>query len=126
MKLKELLEVENIQYSMTLQELEVALRTAQGLSPVQQSASLTTSVTALLTLLTVYNTIIQFYVTLNAMMPAIKLATKMAGIPLNPALATEVAQDGLLLAQKTVIEKAKDGVLLAKNSLLDMDVPGTA
>jgi hypothetical protein len=125
MTLGELLEVEYKQKSMTLEELRDALAKASSIPILAKQPVILASITAVTAALTAYTLAIKIYDTLYKLMPQIKLATKAAGIPLNPALATEVAQDMLIQAQSIIMAQANQSIINLKETALNMEIPGT-
>ena len=125
MTLAELLEIDHKQNSLTLEELQAALTEALTLPAVRSNASVSASITAALTAVTLYMTVKTLYEQVVALMPAIKTATKAAAVPLNPAMAAEVAQDLLVVAMKTALGTAVDSVKNLKTAVLNTEIPGT-
>jgi hypothetical protein len=123
--LGELLNIDYKQNSMTLEELQVALSTASSLPILSKQPSVLAAISSVTSALTAYTIAIKVYNTLYALMPSIKIATKAAAIPLNPAMATEVAQDVLLQAQSIIMEQANQLIVNVKNSVLNLEVSGT-
>jgi len=123
--LGELLEIDYKSKSMSLTELSEALRRALSLPVIKRNSSLQSSITAVTTALTLYTSLVSVYEVILAAMPAIKTASKAAAIPLNPSMATEVAQDVVVMLQTTLMSAAKETVISLKENLLNMDVPGT-
>jgi hypothetical protein len=125
MTLGELLDIDYKQKSLTLTELTEALQGALTLPIISQQPPIQTSIAAVTAALTVYTTTITVYEKLLALMPSIKIAVKAAAIPLNPAMAQEVAQDILLQAQSLIMEQAKNLVINLKDTILNTEIPGT-
>lgn len=125
MTLGELLEIEYKQNSMTLTELRTALSKASSIPILTKQPSILATINAVTIALTVYDTAIQIYDALKTVMPQIKLATKAAAIPMNPAMATEVAQDLLIQAQSKLMETANTNVIDLKTAVLNLEIPGT-
>ncbi len=123
--LGEILKIDYKQNSMTLEELQVALSSASSLPILSKQPSVLAAISAVTSALTAYTIAIKVYNTLYALMPSIKIATKAAAIPLNPAMATEVAQDILLQAQSIIMEQANQLIVNVKNSVLNLEVSGT-
>jgi hypothetical protein len=123
--LGEILKIDYKQNSMTLEELQVALSSASSLPILSKQPSVLAAISAVTSALTAYTIAIKVYNTLYALMPSIKIATKAAAIPLNPAMATEVAQDILLQAQSIIMEQANQLIVSVKNSVLNLEVSGT-
>ena len=125
MTLAELLDMDYKTKSMTLEELQEALQTALGMPIINKQPPIATSITVALTAITVYLTVIKIYEAILALYPTIKLATKAAAIPLNPAMASEVAQDVLMQAQKKAKEIAIEKVKQLKETIMNTEIPGT-
>jgi len=125
MTLGELLNIEAKQNSMTLQELQIALQGALSNPIIKKQPPICATITTVLTALIVYNTAITIYNTIQTMTPSIKLASKTAGIPLNPSLASEVSLDAITLAQSTMMKTAINGLKTLKNSILNIEISNT-
>lgn len=125
MKLGELLELDFKSKSITLDELKEGLQRALSLPIITKQPPIAAAISAVLTALTVYTTVITIYETILALYPKIKLATKAGAVPMNPAMAAELAQDLLLEAQKMAMEAAINAVKNLKQTILDTEIPGT-
>lgn len=125
MTLGELLEIDYKQKSLTLEEVRDALAAAINRPEIREIPPIQSSIAAFTAALTLYTTLIEVYGVLVAAMPQIKTATKVAAIPLNPAMATEVAQDVITEVQKQLMTAAKNAVVNLKDTLLNTEIPGT-
>jgi len=125
MTLGELLGIQHKQQSMTLKELKTALQTASSLPVLAKNAEVKAAITAALLAIEAYLLIVEICDVIKEVTPKIKMATKAAAIPLNPAMASEVAMDGLMEAQKKLMEEKVTLIRKAKTAVLDIEIPGT-
>lgn len=125
MTLGQLLKVETMQQSMTLEDLQAALQGAMSNPIIQKNSTLQSTITAMLAALTAYTTAIQIYSVIQQMTPQIKLATKMGALPMNPSIAGEISLDVMSQAQSLLLEASVKAMKIAKDAVLNTPIPGT-
>ncbi len=122
--LAQLLNIEHKQNSISNEDLVDALKFALTMPVVLDSPQIRLLITSVSVVLSTYTAMMTVIDKIQKATPAVKLATKMAAIPLNPAMAAEVAQDSILLINSTAIKASQDLMKNTKSTILNTDIGG--
>ena len=122
--LGQLLKLDYKKNSMTLEEFNAAMKAALNnplitAIPPPTGPALILSLTALTTAIDVYLVTKKLIKQVQEITPAVKKATKVGGLPTNPANSGEIADDLGKDAVKAVKVSAKDAIKAAKDTVLN-------